>query len=246
MMELTWISALAMGFFGSTHCIGMCGGVTAALTLSLPPATRAAPLRLFPYLLGYNGGRIASYALAGALAGFLGQQFTGLLPVLKNYPISLWLSAAFMIAVGLYLGDWWRGLAWLERGGAKLWQRIEPLGRRFLPPRNPLHALALGMVWGWLPCGLVYAALASALAAGGATAGAWHMLAFGAGTLPMLLAMGAAAQWLSGLARRPLVRQIGAVLLIGFGLFLVWQSTQRHNHNHAQSAMPETHQHHGH
>jgi len=216
--ELTFIAAFMTGLLGSVHCIGMCGGIVGALTFQLPDSVRQRPQHLLPYLLSYNLGRISSYTLAGLLAGFLGSQFIGWLP--DAHLIGRLISGVFMIALGLYLGAWWRGgLHWLERLGTWLWRRIEPLGRRFFPVTSPWQALGLGLVWGWLPCGLVYTALALALAAASTLEGGLLLLAFGLGTLPMLLAMGSTAHWLIRLTRHPWFRHSVAALMIAFGLY---------------------------
>ena len=188
----TALSAFFVGLLGATHCVAMCGGIVGALTLGLPGEDTAQPQRLWPYLIAYNAGRIASYTLAGVLVGVLGAQLASVFTPAHAHTYGHAFSAVFLIVLGLYLAGWWRGLVVLERGGAHLWRRIEPLGRRLLPVRNPLHAAALGLLWGWLPCGLVYSALAWAFA--GADPNRRHGdVAFGLGTLPMLLTMGAAA-----------------------------------------------------
>lgn len=216
---LALIPAFLLGLFGSTHCIGMCGGIVGVLSLSLPEAVRGSPARLLPYLLGYNLGRLASYTIAGVLAGLIGAGITDLLTRELAASFGRVLAGLFMIALGLYLGTWWMLLANLERAGARLWRHIEPIGRRLLPPRTPLHAVGLGLAWGWLPCGMVYSALALALVTGGAVHGALTMAAFGLGTLPMLIAMGAAARSLGLLARRLWIRRLAGLLVIGFGVY---------------------------
>ena len=220
--EITLVSAFLVGLLGSTHCLGMCGGIVGALTLGLHDDIRRSPVRLFPYLAAYNLGRIASYAIAGALLGALSAQALGLVPPAQVRWIVKLVTGGFMIALGLYLAGWWPGLAALERLGGKLWVRIEPFGRRFLPVDHPLKALALGLVWGWLPCGLVYSALAWSLASGDAVQGAALMLAFGLGTLPMLLAMGATARWLGQVARLVWVRRGVGILILFFGLYTLF------------------------
>ncbi len=233
--ELTLVSAFLVGLLGSTHCLGMCGGIVGALTLGLRDDIRRSAARLIPYLVAYNAGRIASYVVAGALAGLLSAQILHIAPPEQVRLATRIVTAGFMIALGLYLAGWWPGLAALERLGGKLWVRIEPVGRRFLPVNHPLKALALGLVWGWLPCGLVYSALAWSLASGDATRGATLMLAFGLGTLPMLLAMGAAARWLNNIVRRHGVRQGAGVLILLFGLYTLFMPTVHRGHDGSHS-----------
>lgn len=242
---LALVSAFLLGLLGSTHCIGMCGGIVGVLSVSLPEPVRNAPARLLPYLLGYNLGRITSYTIAGVLAGLIGAGITDVLTRELAANVGRVFAAVFMVALGLYLGGWWMLLTGLERAGARVWRHIEPVGRRFLPPRTPLHAVALGLAWGWLPCGMVYSALALALITGDAAHGALTMAAFGLGTLPMLLAMGAAARWLSALARHMWVRRLAALLVIGFGVYTLL-APQGHRHadaGHADRA-PRAHSQH--
>jgi hypothetical protein len=217
--ELSLLSAFLVGLLGSTHCVGMCGGIVGALTFGLDARLRARPARLLPYLAAYNAGRIASYVLAGALLGLLSAQVLRLATPDGARLAARLLSGGFMVAFGLYLTGWWPVLTRLERLGARLWRRLEPYGRRFLPVDRPAKALALGLVWGWLPCGMVYSALAWALASGSAAEGAAIMLAFGLGTLPMLFAMGLTARWLGDLVRRPWLQRGAGLLVLAFGLY---------------------------
>ncbi len=214
MTELTLISAFLAGFLGSVHCVGMCGGIVGALSL------RQSYLRLLPYLLTYNLGRISSYTIAGLLVGFLGSQLW--LPMENPRLVAKWVSGFFMIALGLYISGWWQILTVLEKLGAHLWRKIEPLGRRFFPIKHPLQALGLGLVWGWLPCGLVYSILFFSLSSGNAWQGGLLMLSFGLGTLPMLLAMGVTAQWLTRFAHHLIVRRVAGTLVILFGLVILF------------------------
>lgn len=215
-------SAFVVGLLGGVHCVGMCGGIVAALTFGLPPERRRGVGSTLPFLLAYNGGRIASYTVAGAIMGGAGMLIARLLPVQTAQRVLLALAGLFMVAMGLYLAGWWMGLGRLERAGGVLWRRLEPLGRRLMPVRHPVQALALGLLWGWLPCGLVYSTLVWAVSSGGAWQGGALMLAFGLGTLPNLLLMGVAAGAIARAARDARVRQVagGAVLL--FGLWTLW------------------------
>jgi sulfite exporter TauE/SafE len=189
----------------------MCGGIVGALSLSAAPGVR--PLSLH---LAYNAGRIASYVTAGAVAGTIGYAFGALLPVQRG----LYLFASLMmVAMGFYLLGATRALAFVERGGQRLWTHLQPLTRRFLPVRGSAQALPLGLLWGWLPCGLVYSALTTALAAGSAPRGALLMLAFGLGTLPNLLLAGLLLARFRRFAQAQATRIVSGALVLAFGLY---------------------------
>jgi hypothetical protein len=221
--QLDLLAAFIVGLFSSVHCVGMCGSIAGALTGGLPAH---GPPAAWPCHLAYNAGRIASYSVAGGAAGALGAVLAGgdglgLLRLLMQG-----FAALCMLLIGLYLGGWWPVLTHLERFGGRLWRHLEPLGRRLLPLRSAWAAVPLGMLWGWLPCGLVYSALVWAAASGGAGTGAMLMLAFGAGTLPSMLATGMATTRLRGLARGRL-RMLAGVLVIALGcaslVSVAWQ-----------------------
>jgi sulfite exporter TauE/SafE len=215
------LAAFLMGLLGSGHCAGMCGGIACTLTLSLDPAVRTRPTVLARYLLAFSAGRVASYCVAGAIVGLVGARAAGVLPVAAAHVVGFVVSGLLLVAVGAHVAGWWRGMALLERLGARAWRRIEPLGRRLAPVHSPLQALALGGVWGWLPCGLVYGALVLALTAGGGVDGAMRMLAFGLGTVPMVVGIGAAGGWIGALARDPMLRRWAGGCLVALGLLTV-------------------------
>lgn len=214
-----YIAAFLVALLGGVHCFGMCGGVVGALTLGLPNAARERSSVALPYILAYNSGRIFSYTVAGSLAGGVGAWAANLTSVHHAQQLLQFVAGLFMVSLGLYLANWWRGLARVERAGGVLWRRLEPLGRRLLPVRTPLQALAMGMVWGWLPCGLVYSVVIWSISAGGALQGGILMLSFGMGTLPALLAMGFFAAALAGFVRKPGVRSAAGALIITFGVY---------------------------
>lgn len=228
-MHLTFTAAVMIGLLGSTHCVGMCGGIVNALNAGLPQAKQQSHLLRALHHITYNAGRIISYVIAGGLAGLAGSQ-TQQLPLREILPIGGLIAGLFLIALGLYLADWWRTIAGLEKIGWHVWRWIEPLGRRFLPVRNPLHAFGLGLVWGWLPCGLVYSALALAVISGSPGQGAWLMLGFGLGTLPMLLTISHVSEHLGRIVRNPRVRRIAGSIVIMFGLSMVFMAAGGHAH----------------
>jgi len=219
-IDVGYLSAFLVGLLGGVHCVGMCGGIVTALSLGLPgqPAPRNLPL-----VLAYNLGRIGSYSIAGALFGGIGALAVHSSGLRSAQTALLVLAALFMIALGLYLGGWWRGLSRVEQLGGRLWKLIEPWGRRLIPVRTPGRALLLGGLWGWLPCGLVYSVLVWSISTGDPIKGALLMLSFGLGTLPNLLAMGLFAGALSAQVRKPWVRQIAGLLVAGFGLWTLLQ-----------------------
>jgi len=220
--DVSLLAAFMVGLLGGVHCVGMCGGIVTALSLGLPVKAADAGAR-WPFLLAYNLARISSYTLAGALmggVGWLAAHWSGL----HQAQLVLQLVAAvFMVVLGLYLGGWWQGLAVLERAGGHLWTRVEPLGRRFLPVRTPGQAFVLGLVWGWLPCGLVYSVLVWSISTADPLYGAALLLSFGLGTLPNLLAMGVLAERLSAQIRDLRIRRLAGLLVMGFGLFALYQ-----------------------
>jgi sulfite exporter TauE/SafE len=211
------VTAFLTGLFGGVHCAGMCGGIVGALTYGLPPAVQERSAVLVGYLLAYNGGRILTYTAAGALVGWLGSLAGGMLVEYQSWVVLRTFAALFMIALGAYLGGWWPGLQHIERIGGHLWKMLQPVGKSFLPIRSPGQALVLGVLWGWLPCGLVYTMLIWTIAAGGWREGASFMAIFGLGTLPTLLTVGLASAALGGVLRRVEIRRLagGAVILFG-------------------------------
>jgi sulfite exporter TauE/SafE len=213
-MSAAALSAIFLvGLLGGAHCVGMCGGIVTALTVKMPGDRTRWSLHL-----AYHAGRLTTYALAGALAGGLGSAallLNGFLPA----QIVLYIVAQLMlVALGLYLLGVSRYLDVFERAGGVLWRRLQPLAAGLFPVRSLPRAYSVGLLWGLLPCGLVYSVLVTALVAGSPANGALVMLAFGAGTLPSLLAVGALLPALQRLRRAQLVRQAAGGAIIAFGL----------------------------
>jgi len=125
--------------------------------------------------------------------------------------------------MGLYITGWWFGLSKVEQLGGVVWKRIQPLGNRFIPVQTPWHAGLLGLLWGWLPCGLVYSVLVWSISTADPFYGAALLFCFGLGTLPNLLLMGVAATSLSARVRDPRTRRIAAALVVLFGLYSLFR-----------------------
>jgi uncharacterized protein len=205
------LTAFTMGLLGGVHCAAMCGGIVGAVSLS---AARPG-IRL---QLSYNAGRMLSYAVAGALVGTFGSigEFAG--GLLPAQMLLFVVANAFVVLLGLHIAGWGRLVLALESLGASAWSAIAPLGSRFLPADTPARAVKLGLVWGWIPCGLVYSALVLALVSGSSWRGAAVMLAFGLGTLPNLLVAGLAAQRVRPALRLRWIRSLAGSLVITIGI----------------------------
>lgn len=213
----TPLGAFLFGLLGSAHCVAMCGGIAAALALRAPDPRHA---------LLHSLGRVLGYTLAGAsVAGLVTLGASGLGAFFDPRPIGTalrLLTALLFVAVGvrlLFAQPPWRAL---ELFGARVWQfGLAPLAQRVGRVEGPAAALALGVLWGWLPCGLSWTALLAAAVAGGAADGALTMFAFGLGTLPAVGLGG----WLFGRSTAlaaPLWRRGAGALLIGIGLWAGW------------------------
>jgi sulfite exporter TauE/SafE len=212
MPELSLVPAFLAGLLGGVHCVGMCGGLVGAFSLGLP-GNRGA----LAYQVSCNVGRVATYVALGALAGAVGAGtliFEHALPVQK---ILFGASCLMLLGLGLYLAGLFARFAALERIGVGLWRRIQPLLARVLPIQSVGSALAAGVLWGFLPCGLVYSGVVLALASASAVHGALIMAAFGAGTLPNLLAMGLMAGRLQPFLQDRRVRTLAGVVIAAAG-----------------------------
>jgi sulfite exporter TauE/SafE len=227
MNALQLLPVFVVGLAGSVHCIGMCGGIVGVLTATATPARKVVAIAAVadsavPRVLAYNAGRIASYMTAGALAGGLAGGAQEMLALAAAQLAFYWLANLMLVALGLYLMDAWRGLAVLEQGGRVLWQRAQPamapLMKSLLPARRPRQTFVLGLLWGWLPCGMVYSVLLTAMLSGSAGNGAAVMLAFGLGTLPMLTGLGLLGARLQTALRKKPVRLACGLLVLAFGL----------------------------
>lgn len=215
MLETGYIALFLIGLLGGTHCVSMCGGIVGALSVQMPGQQR----RQWPIHLAYNVGRITTYVVMGALLGAVGTAgmlFNDVLPVQMGLYV---LANLMLIVLGLYLTGVTQLLAPIERAGMGVWKRVQPLTKRFIPARNVGQALPLGLLWGFLPCGLVYSVLTTALLTGSATRGAGMMLAFGLGTLPNLMLAGMLFKRFRDITRNTRVRFVAGMLVLGFGVF---------------------------
>ncbi|MDO4433308.1 MAG: sulfite exporter TauE/SafE family protein [Alysiella sp.] len=212
---MTLFTLFILGFFGGTHCVGMCGGLSTAFALQLPPHIK----RIWLILL-LNVGRMCSYIVVGTLMGVVSQA-GGILQ--QTHYWQLWLAGLadlLLLFTGLYLAGVSHFAAKIENLGKPLWRKFNPLLNKLLPIRSVPACFAVGVLWGWLPCGLVYNASLYALGSGSAIQGALYLAAFGLGTLPNLLAMGFFAVQLQTLLHRRIVRFCAGSMVAGWA---IWQ-----------------------
>lgn len=228
-------AALTIGLMGSAHCAAMCGGIAGALSMGIDQDSK----RRLPIITAFHAGRIVSYALIGLLLGSLmvvaAEQFKPLSITLRI------IAGALLVAMGLYVGNWWTGLTRLERVGVPLWSRLQPLTKKLLPVKSAVGALALGGLWGWLPCGLVYSALGWAITADNTVEASARMLFFGIGTLPAMLTMSIAADSSRRWLQQKNTRRAAGVLLIAFGLWTLLTPVQQLTGGHNMSSQEHHH-----
>ncbi len=224
MNELSYVSAFLIGLLGGVHCVGMCGGIVSAMTMGIANGIQQPLSKIFPYHIAYNSGRILSYTVAGGIMGGVGVMLASFMPVYAAQQFLLGLAGIFMILLGLYLSGWWTLLSRLEKIGSVLWKQLEPLGRTLLPVKHVRQAFLLGLLWGWLPCGLVYSVLIWSVSAGSIEQGSMLMLSFGLGTLPNLLAMGVVAGKLVQFMRQPGMRKLAGLMVMLFGFYTLWSA----------------------
>jgi len=207
---LTLGAALLLGLIASGHCLVMCGGITAALGIATAKRVDGRPRRLL--LVGYQLGRITSYATAGLLFGGISG---GAIALLDHDAVRFTLRAASALALVLGALVAFGALRDPGRGfGRALWLRLAPLGRRLLPIASLPRAFAFGTIWGWMPCGFVYTVLLIATLSLDPWRGAATMAAFGIGTAPALLASAFGVNWLAPLFNHGRGRRVAGSLLL--------------------------------
>lgn len=199
-------AAFVTGLLGSAHCFGMCAGISGLFAVN---ASAASLRRDIPMAVTYNLGRVLSYAFLGAIVALLGQSVVDAIPDMAA-PVRL-ASGLLIVIVGLQVAFNWRVLLPVEKAGARIWNRIAPAAKGLLPVTSMPKALGLGLLWGWLPCGLVYSVLLVAATTANPANGVAVMLSFGFGTMPAMIATGVSASKLAGFMSR---RRLGAGLLI--------------------------------
>ncbi len=239
---MTWalfLAAFSMGLFGSPHCLGMCGGIVTAFGLSMQHVSDSKKNGL---ILTYHAGRLISYSLLGLIASLVGVAIFQ--SIMSNSAPRIVLGAV-LVLIGLAM----LGLPLfnqLEKVGMRFWQSLAPLRKKVFPIDSFGKALFAGLLWGFLPCGLVYGALMMAIAGNNIATGAALMFVFGLGTMPMLIATQKTVGMLQSSIKNFRLRQINGVIMMLSGLAVIFIPMMMHHnhsqgsHSHASHSMNET------
>ncbi|MGY0505813.1 sulfite exporter TauE/SafE family protein [Luteimonas sp. e5] len=212
-MPLDWLvlgSAWLTGLLGGVHCVAMCGGIATGFGVGARRGLVDAFL--------VNGGRVAGYALAGVIAGGIGGGILAAARIDWLASGARMLVGAVLVVAALRLLLPAGRLGFLARPGQGLWRWLQPLQQRLMPADSVPKRFALGMLWGWLPCGLSTTMLAAAWLQASAWHGGLTMLAFGLGTLPLMVPLTWSGTRVSALLRRRGLRPALGVLVLLAGL----------------------------
>lgn len=215
-------AALLTGLLGSAHCLGMCAGISGLFAVNAEIGTLK---RQLPMAIAYNTGRVLTYALLGAVVATFGGALVEAKPTLAR-PILL-ITGTVIILIGLQVAFNLRLLNPIEKMGALLWKQLAPIAKHFVPVNSLPRALGLGLLWGWLPCGLVYSVLLIAATSAVPLAGAATMLAFGIGTMPAMVLTGVGTAQLSAFMRRRGARLGLGLVIVALGVLTIMMPVSR-------------------
>jgi sulfite exporter TauE/SafE len=211
--EPLFLAAFLAGFFGSTHCLGMCGAI-----VTLFEQQESAGMHRWLRRVLYNLGRLGFYALLGAIAGGAGAVIVATAGARTALLILRLIAGLLVIAIGLNLLFNWNFTRFLESAGSLVWKRLSPLARHVLPVESPPRAFAAGLLWGALPCGLVYSSVAIAATSGNLLSGATTMFFFWLGTVPALFLAGASVERMQRWKSGKRVRRLAGATMIAIGI----------------------------
>ncbi|MDO6762287.1 sulfite exporter TauE/SafE family protein [Agarivorans sp. 1_MG-2023] len=215
-LQTDYAAAFITGLLGATHCIAMCGGIACVLGSRVENSSSK-----FLVSVGFNLGRIVSYAIAGAIVSGSIQAIGQIHQSLHLLVGLQWLAALMLILLGIHLTRWWSVLTPLEAAGKVLWNRIQPSASKFLSLNHPLACVPLGLLWGWLPCGLVYSTLTLSASQASWQSGAAVMFSFGLGTFSVMLLSVMLGQKLSHLLNNRKLQIVSGLSVFALGIYQV-------------------------
>jgi sulfite exporter TauE/SafE len=216
-MEFTsiYLSAIVLGFLGSFHCAGMCGPIALMLSTNQSTNNRIAFLgRMY-----YNFGRLTSYLMIGLLFGMLGMTFS-------LYGFQSYLSViSGLILLLFFLFSFSSVFRYKVAQLTSAWQwPFKSVLKRFFISKSPAAQYGIGVINGFLPCGLVYVAATAAIAQGSIQGSMAYMFFFGSGTFPIMILISFTAS-LCNISFTRLVNKIFPYLSFAMALFLIYRGT---------------------
>lgn len=220
-MMIDWLvlsAALLSGLLGGVHCAAMCGAI--ATSLSFGQKADSAWTQWL-HALQPNLGRVLGYTVAGAIVGGFGH---GLVALAQQTSLMIAMRVGvglLMVVVALRMLDPRGRFNPLSRPANAVWSRLQPLQRNLLPADTTLKRIGIGLLWGWLPCGLSATLLATAWLQASALNGALTMLAFGLGTLPVMLPLTWSGARLGQRLQRGGLRTAAGILVLLAGLVTI-------------------------
>ena len=242
-MLVQLLIAFNLGLFSTLHCLGMCGGILSAMMFLNKGENNSGKLT---YSIAYNIGRISSYSLAGLIVAFVSQEITTSFFSANSHFILQTITAIFLVGIALNMLGILPFNSYIEKMGSQVWKNLQPLGKHLIPVKSIPHALMFGMIWGWLPCGMVYAALILAMSTTDSLGGFLVMLSFGLGTLPGMVSAGYFSSTLIELKSNNRLRVITALMLILIAASLPISAYyfSGHHSQHDHNSHEDHHSHH--
>jgi len=207
------ITAFLIGLLSSWHCLGMCGGISAFLSINVENKSN-----FYFYQISYNIGRILSYMLMGFIAGIFGFIISDSFGKNIVYIFQL-LSGFILINLGLYINGKLQLLMNIEIIGFKFWTLLYPLIKKFVPIKNVVQGFFFGILWGNMPCGLTYSVLIWTLGFNSICKSVILMMFFGFGTFPSMIFSGTLILNLKNKFKNKKIRNFFGYSIIAFGLY---------------------------
>ncbi len=230
-----YLVALVLGFFSTVHCLGMCAGIVGALSMTIPSGIRDDRWTFTILVIAYNLGRISTYTILGVIAGLSGVAIVDQVFIESGQRMLQIIAGILLCGIGLNL----MGLfPWTNKLGAigyAIWSYIRPVGRYFFPVTNIYRAFASGMIWGMLPCAVIYSALLTSIAMANVYKSTLVMLFFGLGTLPGMIITGMISGNTNKKFQSSLLRYLAAILILALGIYslsIPLLHTDMHQHHH--------------
>lgn len=210
-MQELYIAALLTGLVGSLHCIGMCGPIA----IALPIGKKSWGLRFSGSLI-YNIGRTITYAVLGGIFGLLGKG-------IEIAGLQQWASIIIgaLMVLSVIFPVLFRNKAKIERFITGYSGRLIGQFRKLFSASSLRALFLIGLLNGLLPCGLVYVAIAGAINTGDVVYGIIYMIIFGAGTIPVMMAIPLVGNLIGSQVRKKFKWVVSAFIVLLGILFIL-------------------------